>query len=88
MSCCRTKEFLRELDYCKSGMNVWGRDFDLQQIQYAIRHQVKEYFPLNGVPQHIVDSLDILQERIAIAEETVAITVNRIISEIEKEIVQ
>lgn len=88
MSCCRTKEFLRELDYCKSGMNVWGRDFDLQQIQYAIRHQVKEYFPLNGVPQHIVDSLDVLQERIAIAEETVSITVNRIIAEIEREIVQ
>ncbi len=86
MSCCRTKEFLKELDYCKHGMNVWGRDFDLQQIQYAIRYQVKEYFPLNGVPQHIVDSLDILQERIAIAEETIAMTVNRIIAEIEKEI--
>lgn len=86
MSCCRTKEFLKELDYCKHRLDVWGIDFDLQQVHYAIRHQVKEYFPLNGVPQHIVDCLDILNERIAIAEETIALTIDKIIAEIEKEI--
>lgn len=86
MSDCRIKEFLKELDCCKSGMHVWGRDFDLQQVHYALRHQVKEYFPLNGVPQHIVDYLDVLKERIAVAEETVAIAVNKIIQEIEKDL--
>lgn len=86
MSCCHIKQLLKELDYCKHRMNVWGRSFDLPDIIYALRNHVKEFFPLNGVPQHIVDSLDLLEARINIAEEQLHLTCDTIIHEIEKEL--
>jgi hypothetical protein len=86
MSCCHIKQLLKELDYCKSGMTVWGRDYDLSQHYYLIRHQVKEYFPMNGVPQNIIDSLELLKGRIELAEQQLALTVDTIIHQIEKDL--
>lgn len=84
MSCCRTKEFLKELDYCKSQIQVWGFSTDICQIVWHLKYQVKEFFPMNGVPQSIVDSLDILLERFKIAEDQLSITAERIIQEVNK----
>lgn len=84
MSCCRRKELMKNLDYCKHGMKVWGIDYDIHQLLYALRNQVKDYFPLNGVPAHIVQSLTHLQERMDIAFQQLGITVDTIIYELEK----
>ena len=86
MSCCHIKQLLKELDYCKSNMTVWGTNYDLNQLYFSLRHQVKEFYPLNGVPQRIVDSLDSLKQRIQLAEEQIALTCDVIMHEIEKEL--
>lgn len=86
MSCCHIKQILKDLGYCKSGMTVWGTRFDISEIIYAIRYHVKEHFPLNGVPNRIVESLDILEKRIEIAEEQLRLTCDVIINEIEKDL--
>lgn len=86
MSCCHIKQLLKELDYCKSGMPVWGIDYDLSQLYYQIRYRVKDHYPINGVPKKIIESLDILEKRIEIAEEQLQITCTTIINEIEKDL--
>lgn len=84
--CCPIKELMKQLDYIKNGMNVWGRDYDLSQLHYSLRHHIKEYYPLNGVPQHIVDSLDALKARIELAEEQMILTCDVIIHHLEKDL--
>ena len=79
------KEFLRDLQYCKNGFPVWGTQYDLKQALYSLRYQVKEYFPMNGVPKSIMDQLELLQMRFEILETQLTITIDRIIEEIEKD---
>lgn len=92
MSCCHIKQLLKELDYCKSrmteksGRTAWERDYVLSQVYYQIRYHVKNHYPINGVPNRIIESLDILEKRIEIAEEQLQITCTTIINEIEKDL--
>lgn len=83
-SCCYYKEFLKELDYIKSEMTVWGIDFCIMQRVWSLKTKVKEFFPINGVPDDIMNSLRLLEERMKIANDQLAITCERIILEVER----
>lgn len=86
MSCCDgTSEFLKELDYIKHQMNFCGHSTDILQVVWSLRHKVKNFFPLNGVPQQIVDSLNSLEERFNIAESQLCLTCDVLIHQIELE---
>lgn len=83
-SCCHYKEFLKELDYVKNEMTVWGIDFCLMQRVWSLRTKVKEFFPINGVPEDIINSLRLLEERMKIASDQLELTCERIILEVER----
>lgn len=80
----RREEFLVELDYCKNDMKVWGVSYDIKEPFHSLKEQVKNFFPLNGVPSHIVESLDSLERRIDLYGEQLCLTIDRIIYELEK----
>lgn len=65
-------------------MKVWGIEYDIYQTVYALRNQVKDYFPMNSVPMPICESLDHLHERLDIAFQQLGITIDRIIYELNK----
>lgn len=73
-NCCSYKEFIKELDYCKSEMTVWGTNYHIMQTVWNIQRKVKEFYPPNGIPQHIMDSMHLMEERMKIANEQLAIT--------------
>lgn len=83
-SCCFYKEFLKELDYIKSEMNVWGHNYDLMQTVWALKNKVKDFFPINGVPEEIMHSLKLLEDRMRIASDQMSLTCERIIIEVER----
>ena len=84
-SCCPHKEFLKELDYCTSEMTVWGTNYDIMQTVFNIQRKVKEFYPPNGIPQDIMDSMKMMEERMKIATEQLCITCNRIMLDVEKQ---
>lgn len=81
---CYYKEFLKELNYIKGEMIVWGIDFCIMQRVWSLKTKVKEFFPMNGVPEDIMKSLGLLEERMKIANDQLSITCERIILEVEK----
>jgi hypothetical protein len=83
MSYCEYKEFLRELEDIQGEMRVWGHDYDLMQLIFSLKNKVKDFFPMNGVPQEIFDSLNIAQERLKIACHQLNVTCEKIKIEIE-----
>ena len=83
--CCPYKEFIKELSYCQSEMNVWGTDYHIMQTVWNIQRKVKEFYPPNGIPQEIMDSMKLMEERMKIAFEQLCITCDRIILDVEKE---
>jgi hypothetical protein len=64
--------------------SIGGHDTDINQIVYTLGYEVKEYFPMNKVPQSIVDSIYLLKEKFEIAEKQLGITLELIINEVEK----
>ncbi len=85
MGCCRYKEFLKELDYCKSEMNVWGTNFDIMQSVWTLKRQVKDWFPMNEVPEEIMTSISLLELRMFQAKESMDEACNSIINQVEME---
>lgn len=84
-SCCHYKEFLKELDYIKSEMTVWGVNYDILQTVWSLKRRVKEWFPMNKVPQDIELSLIILEERLKLATEKTGLICERIMLEVERQ---
>ncbi len=77
-------ELLRKLDYLKSEMQFEGHDSDILQLVYSLRRVTKEYFPMNEVPEDMMESLRLLDERFTIARAQLSITAERLILHIQK----
>lgn len=84
MSFDEDDEFKDKMKDYINGSSIGGRDTDLLQIIYTLNYQVKEFFPMNGIPQSVVDSLDILKHRFILAEACLKHTLELIIYEVEK----
>ena len=84
-NCCAYKEFIKELDYCKSEMTVWGTNYHIMQTVWNIQRKVKEFYPPNGIPQAIMDSMKLMEERMKLANDQLALTCERIILDVEQE---
>jgi len=82
-SCCFYKEFLKELDYIQHEMTVWGHNFDFLQPVWSLKNHVKEFFPMNEVPQEIHQQLFILEERMKVAQQTAWNVCERLKIEVE-----
>jgi hypothetical protein len=50
---------------------ISGRDTDLSQIGFYLRLALKDEFPINSVPQNLVDQVDQLIDRLKDAEEDI-----------------
>ena len=50
---------------------VGGRATDLSQVGYSLRGAVREHFPINGVPEDVVELLDVTQNALNEAEKLV-----------------
>lgn len=81
---CYYKKFIKELECVQKEFNVWGLDFCIMQRVWSLKNHVKEFFPMNGVPKDIMNSLLLLEERMKIANDQLAITCERIILEVER----
>ncbi len=84
-NCCPYKEFSKELDYCQHEMTVWGTNYHIMQTVWNIQRKVKEFYPPNGIPQHIMDSMKMMEDRMKLACEQMCLTCQVIILDIEKE---
>jgi hypothetical protein len=69
-SCCPYKEFLKDLDYIQNEMNVWGHDYDMMQLVWALKNKIKEFYPINQVPTQLYGEIVIFEERIKVAQKT------------------
>jgi hypothetical protein len=84
-NCCAYKEFIKELDYCKNEMNVWGTNYDIMQTVWNIQREVKKFYPPNGIPQDIMNSMKLMEERMKLAFDQLSLTCERIILDVEEE---
>ena len=85
MSYCSIKEFQKELEGIKDQLHFCDHSTDIIEIVYALKRRVREHYPINSVPQVIVDSLRSLEERFKIAEEQLYLTCDVLINELEKQ---
>lgn len=83
-NCCPYKEFLKELDYCKNEMFVWGTNYHIMQTVWNIQRKVKEFYPPNGIPENIMESMSMLEEMMKLANQQLCRTCEIIILDIEK----
>ena len=77
-------EFMKKIKDWRYGLPIGGRDTDLIQIAWYLSHAVKDFFPINGVPQNVINSIQSLRERFTLAEEQFHLTLDVIINEVEK----
>lgn len=86
MTCCRMRIFLQNLKSIKDRQTQEPSvDIDLCHAYRMLKNEILDLFPINEVPQVLVDYLLLLKERINIAEEQLDITIDRAIEAIEKE---
>lgn len=77
-------ELLRKLDYLKHQMQFEGHDSDILQLVYSLKRVIKEYFPMNAIPEDMMESIRLLEMRFQIASEQLSITSERFINHIQK----
>jgi hypothetical protein len=68
----KEKEFIDQMNYCKN------------RVMCHLEYIVKEYFPLNGVPESVVESLKSLNSQTEILLDQIDITIDLIKYELEK----
>ena len=52
----------------RAGADVGGRATDISQLGFSIASSVKEFYPINGVPAHVLNKLNLLQNTLIEAE--------------------
>lgn len=78
--------FLSLMKKYKEGKGNGGTEcfFNVMHL-YELESHVKQHFPVNGVPEHIEISLGMLLDHFEICEQVLEMTVESIISEVEKQ---
>lgn len=80
--------FLEKMEDLQSGyknMGLWnGADFDIMRIAYNIASEVKQYFPINEVPEEISYQIKLLKECLERSEAQLNDTLDTIIIETQK----
>lgn len=76
------KSLIKDLEQMR--YNNGGRLTDVAQIAYSLSHFVKINFPMNGVPDSIVNQLDILKIALESAESLYEETLDFIIKTCEE----
>ena len=56
------------LDAGDSEDSIGGRDTDIAQIGYSLRHRIKEAFPINKVPETVTTPLSDIVEALEVNE--------------------
>lgn len=85
MGCFPSKEFLRDLLSCKNSMKVWGRDFDLSLSVDALGHKIKNFYPMNEVPEKVCANLEHLEKILNSAQDLLHSTIDLVIQDVESE---
>jgi hypothetical protein len=49
-------------------LTIGGRDLDISQIGYSLRAELKESFPINEVPDYLVEHVNRLLDRLVETE--------------------
>ena len=63
---------------------IGGRDTDVSQIAFSLSHRVREMYPINKVPNELVDKLNELEDVCSNCEKVIADTINLISDEVAK----
>lgn len=78
-------ELLRKLDSLKDELQFEGRESDILELVWALKRLVKEYFPMNEVPEDMINSLFVLEQRVRMAREQLTLTTERFILHLGKD---
>lgn len=84
MSDDRYDEFLKDLDHIQEELKIYGIDYYIMQAVFALKNKVKDFFPMNGVPENIVDHLNVLQNKMEAADLQMKVACKVIMMEVEK----
>lgn len=85
MSKTYEEEFIFDLESIKHGMMFCGHDTDILQIIWSLKRKVKEFFPMNKVPDEIYSALLEVEEKFRKAEMELHDTVDVIVKRINNE---
>lgn len=75
------QDFIEQLEGIKNRETFAGRSTDISQIAYNLAQTVKEYFPINQVPNRIVELLKSNAMQLELAEQHFHLVVEVIIQE-------
>ena len=73
-----------KLDTMKDRIQRGLKDPSIMRIIFELKEDVKGFFPINKVPEKVVDYLDLVQDRFEIAEDTLQLVIDTIIEEVKK----
>lgn len=85
MSKTYEEQLIFDLECIKHGMMFCGHDTDFIQIVWSIKNKIKEFYPMNEVPQEIHSSLEHLTNAFKLAEKQLNETVDLIVNRIKKD---
>lgn len=77
-------EFIKMIESYRNALDTHPYDTNINHVVFNIQYQIKEYFPLNGVPDSVIDSLAQLQYYFKEAEDQLNETLDIIIEEVKK----
>ena len=78
------KEFLDELHCIKGGFSCWGFSYDFTGPFVHLKYKIKEFFPINGVPDHIMGLLQIAEKELKSFDNSITILCISLAKEVEK----
>jgi hypothetical protein len=80
----RKGEFINMIEEYRNALEDHPKDLSINHIIFNIKYKVKEFFPINEVPQNVVDALSNLEYKFEEAQFCLNHTLDTIIQEIVK----
>ena len=77
-------EIIERMEMYKEGAFIYGIDPDISAIIRSLSREIKDIYPMNKVPECILQSFEELKESFAMAEYMLARTLDILIYEIKK----
>jgi hypothetical protein len=81
---CHYKEFLDELRAVKGGFSCWGYDYNITSPFVHLKYKIKEFFPINAVPDHIMGLLQVAEKELKSFDNSITILCISLAKEVEK----
>lgn len=86
MTCEKKKSFVNDFKEILERIENQPNAGDIKITYRLLKRHILDLFPLNKIPESLVQSIHFLEERIEIAEQQLILTMEKAILEIEKDL--